>query len=103
MSAQRIPVTIKILDKTLQIGCSPDERDSLLDAADLVNSLLADSASSYTGADQERLVMLCALNLANDLISLQRQAPVASNTIPASLLERAEKALQASVNPVLGA
>lgn len=99
MSAQRIPVTVKILDKTLQVGCSPDERDNLLDAADMVNSLLS---GNTPGADQERMVMLCALNLANDLITLQRQAPVESGTISPGLLERAEKALQASVNPVLG-
>lgn len=100
MSAQRIPVTIKILDKTLQVGCLPEERDNLLQAADMVNSLLLENASS-NGADQERIVMLCALNLANDLIALKQTAKVESSSISIDLLDRAEKAIQASVNPVL--
>jgi cell division protein ZapA len=100
MSAPRVPVTIKILDKTLQVGCRPEERDNLLDAAEMVNSLLHGSASN-NGADQERMVMLCALNLANDLIALQRQTPVETGAISSDLMDRAEKALQASVNPVL--
>jgi cell division protein ZapA len=100
MSAPRVPVTIKILDKTLQVGCSPEERDNLLDAAEMVNSLLRGSASN-NAADQERMVMLCALNLANDLIALQRQIPVETGAISSDLTDRAEKALQASVNPVL--
>jgi cell division protein ZapA len=100
MPAPRVPVTIKILDKTLQVGCSPEERDNLLDAAEMVNSLLRGSASN-NGAEQERMVMLCALNLANDLIALQRKNPVEKGAISSDLMDRAEKALQASVNPVL--
>jgi cell division protein ZapA len=100
MPAPRVPVTIKILDKTLQVGCSPEERDNLLDAAEMVNSLLRGSASN-NGAEQERMVMLCALNLANDLIALQRKKPVEKGAISSDLMDRAEKALQASVNPVL--
>jgi cell division protein ZapA len=100
MPAPRVPVTIKILDKTLQVGCSPEERDDLLDAAEMVNSLLRGSASN-NGAEQERMVMLCALNLANDLIALQRKTPVEKGAISSDLMDRAEKALQASVNPVL--
>jgi cell division protein ZapA len=100
MPAPRVPVTIKILDKTLQVGCSPEERDDLLDAAEMVNSLLRGSASN-NGAEQERMVMLCALNLANDLIALQRKNPVEKGAISSDLMDRAEKALQASVNPVL--
>lgn len=100
MSAQKIPVTVKILDKTLQVGCLPEERDNLLYAAEMVNSQLLENASA-SGADQERMVMLCALNIANDLINLQQQTPVASGAISPDLLDRAEKAIQASVNPVL--
>ena len=99
MTTSRIPVSVKILDKTLQVGCSPDERDNLMRAADLVNNLLLEAGGTNGGADQERLVMLCALNLANDLIVAQQQTSVTDGVISSDLLERAEKALQASINP----
>lgn len=100
MPSERVAVSLQIMNKPLQVGCLPEERDDLLAAAELVSSQLAPAAGK-PGTDNERILMLCALNLANDLLRLQRDSGnAAAALLDNDLIERAEAALAQASQPL---
>ena len=65
------PVSIRILDKEYLIACQPGERADLQRAANLLNTRLRETRESGKTIGTERLLMMVALNMANDLAKLQ--------------------------------
>ncbi|MBM4196079.1 MAG: cell division protein ZapA [Gammaproteobacteria bacterium] len=61
-------VNIRILDKEYQIACPPEERNALLDSADMLNVKMREIRDSGRVVGLERIAVMAALNLANDLI-----------------------------------
>ena len=66
MSASH-PVTIRILDREYTVGCEPDERDSLLAAAKVLDSKMREIRGNNRMAALDRVAVLAALNLAHEL------------------------------------
>ncbi len=73
-------VTVSIMDKSYQVSCEPDEVESLVESARYVDSKMREikDASSVLGLD--RLAVMAALNIANDLISQQNSAQTAEKS-----------------------
>ena len=76
-------VTVDILDKEYLIGCPANEREDLLKAALLLNQRLKDIREHGKVMGTERLVIMAALNMANELTKLAsrdagRHAPEAA-------------------------
>ncbi len=65
-------INIKILEKEYQVGCPPDERAALLDSAELLNSKMREIRDSGRVVGLERIAVMAALNIANDLHPLPR-------------------------------
>ena len=61
------PVNIRILDREYTVGCEPDERDSLLAAAKLLDQKMREIRGSNRMAALDRVAVLAALNLAHEL------------------------------------
>ena len=66
MSANH-PVTIRILDREYTVGCEPDERDSLLAAAKVLDGKMREIRGNNRMAALDRVAVLAALNLAHEL------------------------------------
>lgn len=66
MSASE-PVSIRLLDREYTVGCAPDERDSLLDAAKLLDSKMREIRGGNRMAALDRVAVLAALNFAHEL------------------------------------
>ncbi len=66
MSANE-PVSIRLLDREYTVGCGPDERDSLLGAAKLLDSKMREIRGNNRMAALDRVAVLAALNLAHEL------------------------------------
>lgn len=66
MSASH-PVTIRILDREYTVGCEPDERDSLLAAAKVLDGKMREIRGNNRMAALDRVAVLAALNLAHEL------------------------------------
>lgn len=66
MSANE-PVSIRLLDREYTVGCEPDERDSLLSAAKLLDSKMREIRGNNRMAALDRVAVLAALNLAHEL------------------------------------
>jgi cell division protein ZapA len=66
-------VSVKILDKEYQVNCKPDEVSALRQSATLLDEKMREikSGSSVLGLD--RIAVMAALNIANDLISQERK------------------------------
>ncbi len=90
------PISIRILDKEYLIACPPNERADLQRAATLLNSRLRETRESGKTIGTERLLMMAALNMANDLAKLQaREERVTAEfgSRVKAMRERVERAL----------
>ena len=61
------PVNIHVLDREYTVGCEPDERDSLMAAAKLLDAKMREIRGSNRMAALDRVAVLAALNLAHEL------------------------------------
>ncbi len=65
------PVNIHVLDREYTIGVEPDERDSLMAAARLLDSKMREVRGANRMAAVDRIAVLAALNLAHELQQLR--------------------------------
>jgi cell division protein ZapA len=77
-------VTISILGKELMVACPDGEREALLAAARELDERMRDIQDGGKVLGGERVAVMTALNLANELLGLRRQ----NNGVPAELDSR---------------
>jgi cell division protein ZapA len=65
------PVSVNILGKEYLVACPPAEREDLQKAAALLASRLKEVREAGKNIGTDRLLMMTALNMANDLAKLQ--------------------------------
>lgn len=68
------PVNVKILDREFTVGVEPEERDSLMSAAHLLDARMREIRGSNRMAALDRVAVLTALNLAHELLQLKQAA-----------------------------
>jgi cell division protein ZapA len=97
MSAgEAAPVSVQILDKDYLIVCPPDEQNDLLESAAYLNSKLREIRSTGKVVGIERMVVMAALNMANDLVKSRSREQRLDSDLGVRvkhLRERVEKAL----------
>jgi len=71
MNASSEPVSIRVLDREYTVGVEPDERDSLMAAAKLLDAKMRDVRGANRMAAVDRVAVLAALNLAHELQQLR--------------------------------
>lgn len=64
-------IEISLGGKDYRVACPENERDSLLEAASLLDARLRELAGK-TGATGEKLAIMTALNVAHEFIEFQR-------------------------------
>lgn len=67
------PVSIRILDREYTVGVAPEERESLLAAARLLETKMREVRGSNRMAAVDRVAVLAALNLAHELEQLRNE------------------------------
>ena len=73
-------VTVSILDKEYQINCAPDEVAALRQSAQYLDDKMREIKSTSSVFGLDRLAVMAALNIANDLISqTQKTGEVVAN------------------------
>jgi cell division protein ZapA len=89
-------VSVRILEKEYFIACPQEERSALLDSAELLNSRMREVRDSGKVVGLDRIAVMVALNLTNELLQLQgRDAKLESAAAPRvrGMRERVEAAL----------
>lgn len=98
MSEDRITrVSVRLLDREYQVACPADERSALLDSAEFLDTKMREVRDSGKVVGLDRIAVISALNIANELIKLQRNGTPVDGDLGArlrSLRERVESALE---------
>ena len=68
MIEKNAQVSVRILDKEYQVACPANERTNLLDSAEILNSKMREIRDSGRIVGLDRIAVMAALNMANDLI-----------------------------------
>ena len=97
MSEAIAHVTIRILDKEFHVTCPADEEQDLLASADLVHRKMREVKDSGKVIGLDRVAVMVALNLANELMKLRGRDRELKNIVDLrvrSMRERLDAALE---------
>ena len=61
-------VTVRLLDKEYQIACPEDEREALLESADLLNRKMREIRDSGKVVGVDRIAVMAALNMTHEML-----------------------------------
>ena len=89
-------VTVRILEKEYQVACPAEEKADLLASAELLNKKMREIRDSGKVVGLDRVAVMAALNLANDLIKTQGQGEELKDIVGLrvkSMRERLDSAL----------
>lgn len=98
MSEDRISrISLRLLDREYQVACPAEERSDLLDSAEYLDAKMKEVRDSGKVVGLDRIAVISALNIANELIKLRRNGSSVEGDVGAklkSLRERVEAALE---------
>lgn len=97
MNEQHAQVSVRILDKEYQVACPVDERTDLLDSAEILNTRMREIRDSGRIVGLDRIAVMAALNMANDLLHAKQRDKLLEGDISARL-----KLISDRVESVLG-
>jgi cell division protein ZapA len=90
-------VSVRLLDREYQVACPAEERSDLLDSAEYLDAKMREVRDSGKVVGVDRIAVISALNLANELIKLRRNGSSIDAELGAKLQrlrERVESALE---------
>jgi cell division protein ZapA len=96
MTDRTVRVSVRILEKEYQVACPVEERSALLDAAELLNGKMREIRDGGNVMGVDRIAVMAALNLANELLSIRGRDNTADSGLTGKirqLRERVESAL----------
>ena len=96
MSKDSAPINVTILDKEYLIACEDEEKQLLLNAVDYLNEKISKTKDSGGVIGSERVAVMTALNIANELLADKRENQDYNFRIDSTL-----KRLQKKINDVL--
>ena len=98
MSDDRITrVSVRVLDREYQVACPAEERSDLLDSAEYLDAKMREVRDTGKVVGLDRIVVISALNIANELIKLKQQGSSLDGDVGSrlkALRERVEAALE---------
>ncbi len=97
MSDTNAQISVRILDKEYQVACPASERTDLLDSAEVLNNKMREIRDSGRIVGLDRIAVMAALNMANDLLHAQERDKTLEGDISSRL-----KLISDRVDSVLG-
>jgi len=97
MTTSNAQVSVRILDKEYQVACASEERTDLLDSAEILNSKMLEIRDSGRVVGLDRIAVMAALNMANDLLHAQARDRLIEGDLSGRL-----KSISDRVDNVLG-
>ena len=97
MTDERITrVNVRLLDRQYEVACPAEERSDLLDSAEYLDAKMREVRDSGKVVGLDRIAVISALNIANELIKLKQQGTTLDSDVAPRLRllrERVESAL----------
>lgn len=97
MSGELARVTVHILDKEYQVACPDDEREALLQSAELLNRKMREIRESGKVVGLDRVAVMAALNLSHEILLSQTSAERADQALVARLRALSDRLASASI------
>jgi len=97
MTDPHAQVSVRILDKEYQVACPASERTDLLDSAEVLNAKMLEIRDSGRIVGLDRIAVMAALNMANDLLHAQARDRLLEGDLSTRL-----KTISDRVDSVLG-
>ncbi len=97
MTTPQAQVSVRILDKEYKVACPADERTDLLDSAEILNAKMLEIRDSGRVVGLDRIAVMAALNMANDLLHAQARDRLLEGDLSSRL-----KIISERVESVLG-
>lgn len=91
MSDELLQVSIRILEKEYRIACEPHEQEDLRASARLLDNRMREIRQSGRVIGTDRIAVMAALNIAHDVIRLQRARPGSTDDSARRLSELQER------------
>ncbi len=85
------PVSVTISGKEYQIACPESEKSALIASAKMLNDNMEDIRATGKVVGLDRIAVMAALNLANDLIKLQNTEDNGAEDTNKKLMQMKEK------------
>ena len=71
MAGASTQITVRILERDYHVACPPEERESLLEAADLLSRRMAEVRDTGRVVGMDRIAVMVALNLAHQYLEAE--------------------------------
>jgi cell division protein ZapA len=97
VSDSQARVSVRILEKEYHVTCPMEERSDLLDSAEFLNSKMREIRDSGKVVGLDRIAVIAALNMANELIRFRKRDTTLETDVGGRLRilrERVESALE---------
>lgn len=97
MSQELARVSVRILEKDYHVACPIDERAALLDSAEYLSRKMKEIRDTGKVVGLDRIAVMAALNMANELLNVQRRDTLLDTDVTArvrAMRERVESALE---------
>ena len=97
MSAKDNTLDVTIMGRTYKVACKDEERDDLLLAVSLLDGKMNEIKATGKVASAERIAVMAALNIANDLVGSKGTSP----GVDLGAYRRRISSMQATLDEVL--
>lgn len=91
MTDRTARVSVRILEKEYQVACLPEERSELLDSAEYLNAKMREIRDAGNIIGLDRIAVVAALNLANELLKIRSSGEVAGGNVAPRLRQMRER------------
>ncbi|PHS26359.1 MAG: cell division protein ZapA [Methylophaga sp.] len=85
------PVSVSISGKDYQIACPEDEKPALIASAKMLSDNMEDIRATGKVVGLDRIAVMAALNIANDLIKLQNKQNDGSDDLDNKIMQMKNK------------
>lgn len=81
MSEELARVTVRILDKEYQVACPDEEREMLMESAELLNRKMQEIRTAGKVVGLDRIAVMAALNLSHEILQNRAAAGEADQAL----------------------
>lgn len=68
MNAPGTPVAIRVFDKEYVVACPPDQRDSLIESARILDKSMREARDGGKAIGTERMAVMASLNIIHEML-----------------------------------
>ena len=89
------------MGRSYKVSCTEEEKDDLLASVDLLDRKMNEIKGSGKVASAERIAVMAALNIANEMLALSKNKPAPKDNVDLDAYRRRINSMQALLDQAL--